>query len=73
MAWSSVVQDVMRRNDLTAANLDLAGTSQANIRIIQSVSRMADLPMEKVMVNINKYGNTTAVYPAALSMDYEGN
>ena len=68
---SSVVQEVMRRNDLTAANLDWLVPHQANIRIIQSVSRMADLPMEKVMVNIHKYGNTTAGTLPLCLWDYE--
>ena len=33
---------------------------QANIRIIQAVAKLADLPMEKVFVNVERYGNTSA-------------
>ena len=68
---SGVVGEVMGRNDLTADTLDWLVPHQANIRIIQSVSRMADLPMDKVMVNIHKYGNTTAGTIPLCLWDYE--
>ena len=68
---STVVGDVMKRNELTADTLDWLVPHQANIRIIQSVSRMADLPMEKVMVNIDRYGNTTAATLPLCLWDYE--
>ena len=68
---STVVGEVMKRNDLTAESLDWLVPHQANIRIIQSVSRMADLPMEKVMVNIDRYGNTTAATLPLCLWDYE--
>ncbi len=57
---SSVVKEVMKRNNLSAGDVAWVVPHQANLRIIESVASMADFPMEKVMVNIHKYGNTTA-------------
>jgi 3-oxoacyl-[acyl-carrier-protein] synthase-3 len=57
---SDVVMKVMERNNLTADDVAWVVPHQANLRIIEAVARMADFPMEKVMVNIHKYGNTTA-------------
>jgi 3-oxoacyl-[acyl-carrier-protein] synthase-3 len=68
---SDVVKKVMARNNLNAENLNWLVPHQANIRIIQIVSRMADFPMEKVMINIEKYGNTTAGTIPLCLYDYE--
>ena len=51
---------MMGKNSLSAEDVSWVVPHQANLRIIESVARMADLPMEKVMVNIHKYGNTTS-------------
>ena len=68
---SNVVKEVMDRNDLTAESLNWLVPHQANIRIIESVAKFADFPMEKVMLNINKYGNTTAATLPLCLWDYE--
>ena len=68
---SDVVQKVMARNDLDADSLDWLVPHQANIRIIQTISKMTDFPMEKVMINIHKYGNTTAGTLPLCLWDYE--
>ncbi len=53
---------------LTMDDIDLWVPHQANRRIIESAARRIGLPMEKVMVNIDEYGNTsTATIPLALS------
>ena len=57
---SGVVKEVMKKNGLSADDVAWVVPHQANLRIIESVASMADFPMEKVMVNIHKYGNTTA-------------
>lgn len=57
---SDVVTKIMKRNNLSADDVAWVVPHQANLRIIEAVARMADFPMEKVMVNIHKYGNTTA-------------
>lgn len=68
---SDVVKKVMARNNLDAESLDWLVPHQANIRIIQTVSKMVDFPEEKVMVNIHKYGNTTAGTLPLCLWDYE--
>ncbi|MEM8526794.1 MAG: beta-ketoacyl-ACP synthase III [Bacteroidota bacterium] len=57
---SSVVKQVMERNNLATEDINWLIPHQANIRIIETVAKMADFPMERVVVNIQKYGNTTA-------------
>ncbi|MFW5644714.1 MAG: beta-ketoacyl-ACP synthase III [Bacteroidota bacterium] len=52
--------EIMSRNNLSPeSNLWLV-PHQANMRIIEAVARRMGLPREKVMINIEKYGNTTA-------------
>lgn len=68
---SDVVKKVMARNNLDAESLDWLVPHQANIRIIQTVSKMVDFPEEKVMVNIHRYGNTTAGTLPLCLWDYE--
>jgi len=51
---------IMERNNLSADNLDYLIPHQANIRIIEAVGLRVGLPSDKVIVNINKYGNTSA-------------
>lgn len=68
---SSVVGEVMKANDLEIDDIKWLVPHQANIRIIETVSRMADFPMERVMVNIQKYGNTTAATLPLCLWDYE--
>ena len=52
--------DVMKRNNLTADDVDYLIPHQANLRIIETVSSRAQVPREKVLVNIEHYGNTSA-------------
>jgi len=65
------VQEVLTRNNLSAENIDWIVPHQANIRIINTVAEMLDFPIEKVMVNIEKYGNTTAGTLPLCLWDYE--
>lgn len=57
---AEVSAEIMRRNQLTADDVSWLVPHQANLRIIDATARRMELPMEKVMVNIEKYGNTTA-------------
>jgi len=57
---SDVVSKVMARNGLTTDDINWLVPHQANRRIIDTVASSLDFPMERVMVNIHKYGNTTA-------------
>lgn len=68
---SDVVKKVMARNGLDAESLDWLVPHQANIRIIQTISKMTDFPQDKIMVNIHRYGNTTAGTLPLCLWDYE--
>ncbi len=57
---SSVVKEIIERNNLTQEDIKWLIPHQANIRIINSVADQMDFPKEKVTINIQKYGNTTA-------------
>lgn len=52
--------DVMKRNNLTVDDINYLVPHQANLRIIEAVASRAEVPMEKVLVNIEHYGNTSA-------------
>jgi 3-oxoacyl-[acyl-carrier-protein] synthase-3 len=45
---------------LTGANIDLMIPHQANVRIIEATAKHAGIPMEKVFVNVDRYGNTSS-------------
>jgi len=51
---------VMHRNNLSVDDVDWLVPHQANLRIIEAVSSRAKFPKEKVLVNIQHYGNTSA-------------
>lgn len=52
--------DIMKRNNLSADDVDYLVPHQANLRIIEAVADRAKFPAEKVLVNIQHYGNTSA-------------
>ena len=52
--------DVASRNGLTMETIDWLIPHQANLRIIEAVSSRAGIAPEKVLVNIEHYGNTSA-------------
>ena len=52
--------ELMERNNLTADDIAWLVPHQANLRIIDATANRMGLPKEKVMINIQKYGNTTA-------------
>lgn len=57
---ADVSYELMRRNNLTADDIAWLVPHQANLRIIDATASRMGLPKEKVMINIQKYGNTTA-------------
>jgi 3-oxoacyl-[acyl-carrier-protein] synthase III len=69
---SSTMKEVMARNNLTIDDIDWVVPHQANKRIISTVADMVDCPLEKVMMNIEMYGNTTAGTLPLCLWDYEG-
>lgn len=52
--------EVMKRNNLTIEDVDWFIPHQANLRIIEAVGSRLGIDNEKVLVNIEKYGNTSA-------------
>ncbi len=65
---ADVSEAVMRRNGLTPETIDWLVPHQANLRIIDAVGRRLGVPGEKVMVNVNRFGNTSAgTIPSCLS------
>lgn len=57
---ADVSAELLERNHLTADDIAWLVPHQANLRIIDATANRMGLPKEKVMVNIQKYGNTTA-------------
>ncbi len=55
-----VCVEVMEKNDLTVDELDWMVPHQANLRIIEAAAKRTGLPTDKVMINIDRYGNTTS-------------
>ncbi len=68
---AQVSTELMARNNLKAEMIDWLVPHQANRRIIESTAERMRLPMEKVMVTIQKYGNTTAATIPLCLWDYE--
>lgn len=64
---ADITEEVMKRNQLTGDDVAFLVPHQANKRIIDATAQRAGLPPEKVMVNIQRYGNTTcATIPLCL-------
>jgi len=62
-----ITLELLERNDLNPEDIDLLIPHQANLRIIEYLRERLNLPKEKVMVNIHRYGNTSAAsIPIAL-------
>ena len=62
-----VARETLAANGLQIEDLDLYVPHQANIRILQAVTQRLGLPIEKVMLNLDRYGNTSAAsIPIAL-------
>jgi 3-oxoacyl-[acyl-carrier-protein] synthase-3 len=53
-------RELLRRNNLTLEDVALMIPHQANRRIIAATAERLGLPLEKIVINIDKYGNTTA-------------
>ncbi len=64
--------DVMSRNNLTADDVNYLIPHQANLRIIEAVAQRAKFPMDKVLVNIEHYGNTSAASIPLCLDEYKG-
>jgi 3-oxoacyl-[acyl-carrier-protein] synthase-3 len=57
---ADVAVEIVERNGLTREDINWIVPHQANLRIIDAAARRLEVPIEKVMVNIQKYGNTSS-------------
>ncbi|HET9151127.1 MAG TPA: beta-ketoacyl-ACP synthase III [Gemmatimonadales bacterium] len=68
LAMAEACDEALKRAGLTSDDIDLLVPHQANLRIIDATARHAGVPMSKVMVNVDRYGNTSsASIPLALA------
>lgn len=68
---SDVTVKIAERNGLQGEDINWVLPHQANLRIIEAVVNRLQIPMERVMVNIGRYGNTSAACMPLCLMDYE--
>ncbi|TAF92896.1 MAG: ketoacyl-ACP synthase III [Bacteroidetes bacterium] len=68
---ADVSYELLQRNNLTGDDIQWLVPHQANMRIITATAERMGLPMEKVMLNIEKYGNTTAATLPLCLWDWE--
>ncbi len=69
---ADVAEQVLKRNSYTGKDVKLLVPHQANLRIIDAAAKRLGLDPKQVLINIDKYGNTTAAtIPMALSEAYE--
>lgn len=68
LAMAKACDDALARAGVTAEEIDLLVPHQANMRIIEATAKHAGMPMSKVIVNVERYGNTSAAsIPIALA------
>ena len=66
-SMAQACDQALEKAGLTADDIDLLVPHQANIRIIEATAKYAGIPMDKVFVNVNRYGNmSSASVPIAL-------
>lgn len=64
---ADICDAILERNGLKGSDVDLFVSHQANLRIINATADRLDMPKERVIINIDRYGNTTAAtIPLAL-------
>lgn len=71
MRMANVSAEIMQRNHLTSSDVAWLVPHQANKRIISATAERMGLSMDRVMVNIQRYGNTTAATIPLCLWDYE--
>ncbi|MGL4346494.1 MAG: beta-ketoacyl-ACP synthase III [Chitinophagaceae bacterium] len=68
---ANITEDVMKKNNLKGEDIAWLVPHQANKRIIDATAERANIPEEKVMMNIERYGNTTAATIPLCLWDYQ--
>ncbi|RQW06594.1 MAG: ketoacyl-ACP synthase III [Calditrichaeota bacterium] len=68
---ADITEEIVRKNNIDPQDIKLFIPHQANLRIIDATAKRLKLPDEKVLINIHRYGNTTAAtIPLGLSEAY---
>jgi 3-oxoacyl-[acyl-carrier-protein] synthase-3 len=70
-SMASVADEIMKKHNLTADDVAWLVPHQANLRIIDATARRMGVSTDKVMINIEKYGNTTAATIPLCLWDFE--
>ncbi len=71
---AKLAEEALTEANLTIDDIDLCIPHQANLRILEATARRCNFPMEKMIVNLDKYGNTSAgSIPIALTEALEEN
>lgn len=68
---ADAAEEIMKRNNLTADNIAWLVPHQANLRIIAATAERMELDKSKVMINIEKYGNTTSATIPLCLLEWE--
>lgn len=72
LAMAKACDEALAKAGVTANQIDLLVPHQANLRIIEATAKHAGMPMSKVMVNVDRYGNTSsASIPLAIAQGLE--
>jgi len=67
---ADISYEIMKKNNLTADDIAYLVPHQANLRIIGATAERMGISMDKVMINIDKYGNTTAATIPSCLVEY---
>ena len=67
---ADISYEVMKKNNLSSDDIKYLVPHQANLRIIDATAQRMGIGKEKVMMNINKYGNTTAATIPSCLVEY---
>jgi 3-oxoacyl-[acyl-carrier-protein] synthase-3 len=67
---ADISYDIMKKNNLTSDDIAYLVPHQANLRIISATAERMGLSMDKVMINIDRYGNTTAATIPSCLVEY---
>jgi 3-oxoacyl-[acyl-carrier-protein] synthase III len=67
---ADISYDIMKKNNLTSDDIAYLVPHQANLRIIGATAERMGLSMDKVIINIDKYGNTTAATIPSCLVEY---
>ena len=68
LSMADACDHALQRANLSAGDIDLLIPHQANIRIIEATAKHAGMPMDKVYVNVDRFGNTSAA-SIAIALD----